>query len=84
MDWGRERGTGSDSGSSANRNTGANGRAAGERMGLIHAMQTHEHWHTHMVRPSVPDNSSVNQWESKERCDGSLSKVSWKYVSEKN
>lgn len=66
-EWGGEIGTGSDRGTGANRNIGANGRASSDRKVLLHAMQMHEHWQTHTLRTTVPDNNSVNQWESKRR-----------------
>lgn len=64
LQWGRERGTGSNKGKGANRKAGANGGAAGERAELLRAMQTHKHWHTHTARESDPDSNSVNQWEA--------------------
>lgn len=80
---GGERGPGSDRGTGANRNMGANGRASGDRSEHLHAMQTHEHWHTHTARPTVPDSNSVNQRESERRgAVGHRAKAPGKYVSQ--
>lgn len=64
---GGERGRGSDRGTDANRNNGANGRASGDSRVPLHAMHTREHLDAHTVRPTVPDNNSVSQRESKRR-----------------
>lgn len=66
-EWGGERRRGSDRGMGANRNIGANGRASDDQLLLLHSVQIHEHWHIRTVRPTVPDNNSVNRGESKRR-----------------
>lgn len=66
-EWGGERRRGSDRGMGANRNIGANGRSSDDRLLLRHSVQIHEDWHIHTVRPTVPDNSSVNRGDSKRR-----------------
>lgn len=83
LEGARERGTGSNKRKGANRNAGVNGRAAGEMVELLHAMQRQEQWHTGAVRHSDPDSNSINQWGAWEkRSNGPLSETAWKYVSE--
>ena len=82
QEWGEDRERGGERGRGSDRGTGTNrdGRASGDRTVLLHAMQTHEHWQTHTVRLTVPDNNSVNQGRSKRRGDGSSSNKARKHV----